>query len=64
MATAKPYARYLTVGGAVVECTENGTRYVATCLGCTWSYPHGTAPASARAKANQHAHQCRAMPND
>jgi hypothetical protein len=69
-------ARYLTVGGAVVDIAHDTDATVARCGGCgayraeewrtyasRWDRSgNGGADAEARAWAQEHAEQCRAMP--
>lgn len=60
-------ARYLTVGGATVDVTDQGEdsywRYETQCTGCPHKDGFLTAGgSSARRDAQAHAERCRAMP--
>jgi hypothetical protein len=70
-------ARYLTVGGAIVELTDGPDSIKGTCAGCPeseWPYPFSYDPMcegfrmesytrhGATAWAQAHAEKCRAMP--
>ena len=58
-------ARFLTVGGATVDVSENG---LSCCTGCghnnraRWFGAQGTTETLAREWAQAHAETCRAMP--
>jgi hypothetical protein len=68
--------RFLTQGGAIVQVTEEHrttwwnkadptgkeTVYPFQCLGCGYDFDNYTSVITARAEANQHATECRAMP--